>query len=466
MEAARVLAIALVPVAIASLSCASAAPSRQTQAAADVLVGAGTIDITPEEPIRLTGYGNRSAPTAEVRQRLRARALAFGDARGRPSVLITTDLIGIPRHVSDEVARRLEPAGVRRERIAVSATHTHTGPMLAGTLPFIFGEPVPPEHHAASERYTRQLVDRLERVARDALADRRPARISWSQGRARFAANRRVLKDGKWTAFGVNPDGPVDHDLPVLAVRSPDGALRAVLVSYACHATTLEGGDNFIHGDWPGAAQALLEARHPGAVAMVAIGTGADANPNPRGGGIPDVERHGREVADEVDRLLSAPMRPLSAAPDGRFQAIALTFSGMPGRTEWEQRAAKAGAEGLHARAMLARLDRGDTIPGSAPYPIQVWTFADDLAMIFLAGEVVADYGQRLKRELDASRLWVNAYANDVAFYVASRRMIPEGGYEVDRSMVYYGQPAPFAPQTEDEIVRAVVDLVPRAFMR
>jgi hypothetical protein len=86
--------------------------------------------------------------------------------------------------------------------------------------------------------------------------------------------------------------------------------------------------------------------------------------------------------------------------------------------------------------------------------------------MVFLAGEVVADYGLRLKRELDASRLWVNAYTNDVAFYVASRRMIPEGGYEVDRSMVYYGHPAPFAPQTEDEIIRAVLDLIPRSLAR
>jgi hypothetical protein len=113
---------------------------------------------------------------------------------------------------------------------------------------------------------------------------------------------------------------------------------------------------------------------------------------------------------------------------------------------------------------MLARLDRGDAIPASAPYPIQVWTFANDLAMVFLAGEVVADYSLRLKKELDAGRVWVNAYTNDVAFYVASRRMIPEGGYEVDRSMVYYGQPAPLAPQTEDSIVGAVLDLAPPAF--
>lgn len=453
-------------VAVASLSCASAGQSRASRPGAEVLAGVSTIDITPEEPIRLTGYGNRSSPTADVRQRLRAKALAFGASGGRPSILITSDLIGVPRHVGDEVARRLEPAGIRREQIAVSATHTHTGPMLSGNLPFIFGAPIPPDHQAASDRYTKQLIDKLERVARAALADRRPARLSWGQGRASFASNRRVLKDGKWTAFGVNPTGPVDHDLPVLAVRAPDGRLRALLVSYACHATTLEGRDNFVHGDWPGAAQALLETRHPGAVAMVAVGTGADANPNPRGGGIPDVERHARAVADEVDRLLSGPMRPVTAAPVGRYSVIDLSFSSIPGRQEWEQRAVNPGADGFFARAMVARLERGEKIPTSTPYPIQVWTFANDLAMVFLAGEVVADYGLRLKRELDVSRLWVNAYTNDVSFYVASQRMIPEGGYEVDRSMVYYGHPAPFAPQTEDEIIRTVLDLIPRSFAR
>ena len=69
----------------------------------------------------------------------------------------------------------------------------------------------------------------------------------------------------------------------------------------------------------------------------------------------------------------------------------------------------------------------------------------------------------RLERELDASRLWVNAYTNNVSFYVASQRMIPEGGYEVDRSMVYYGHPAPFASQTEDTNIRAVLALFPPA---
>ena len=100
----------------------------------------------------------------------------------------------------------------------------------------------------------------------------------------------------------------------------------------------------------------------------------------------------------------------------------------------------------------------------TAPYPIQTWSFGDSLGMVFLAGEVVADYGLRLKRELDPSRLWVHAYSNDVAFYVASKRLIPEGGYEVDRSMVFYGLPARLADDTEDRIISTVRRLLPRTF--
>ena len=47
---------------------------------------------------------------------------------------------------------------------------------------------------------------------------------------------------------------------------------------------------------------------------------------------------------------------------------------------------------------------------------------------------------------------------------MASKRLIPEGGYEVDRSMVFYGQPARLADDTEDRIVSTVRKLLPRTF--
>ena len=458
----RPLLLALV---LSSSACASAPGPREERAGDGMLtVGLAEIDITPDEPMRLTGYGNRTTPFESVRQRLRAKALAFGGEGEPPAILITADLIGIPRAMTEEVARRLSAAGVERARVAVAATHTHTGPSIEGVLPFIFGAPLAAEEAQAVARYSRRLTDALEGVARAALADRRPAVVSWAEGRVAFAANRRVLKGGTWSGFGVQRDGPVDHGLPVLAVHAPDGTLRGVVVNYACHATTLEGKDNFVHGDWPGAAQAEIERRHPGALAMVAIGAGADANPLPRGNGLADVERHGTTIADEVDRVLAGSRRRLTSPPAGRFRVLDLRLAPPPGRTEWAARAAASDARGAYARAVLERLDRGERLPATVPYPVQTWTFGRELAMVFLGGELVVDYGLRLERELDSARLWVTAYANDVAFYIPSERMIAEGGYEVDGSMVYYGHPAPLASGTEDRIVRAVLEMLPRTF--
>src|SRR5436309_2077368 len=80
--------------------------------------------------------------------------------------------------------------------------------------------------------------------------------------------------------------------------------------------------------------------------------------------------------------------------------------------------------------------------------------------MAFLPGEVVVDYGLRLKRELDARRLWINAYANNVPCYIPSERVLKEGRYEGGGAMVYYDLPGPFKPGLEQPIVDAVKQLV------
>jgi len=76
----------------------------------------------------------------------------------------------------------------------------------------------------------------------------------------------------------------------------------------------------------------------------------------------------------------------------------------------------------------------------------------------------VVDYALRLKRELDASRLWVTAYANYVPCYIPSRRILAEGGYEAEDSLWYYDRPTRISPEAEDLIVGTVRSLLPRAF--
>lgn len=417
-----------------------------------ILVGVATADITPEEPIRLAGYAGREAPVSEVLQPLRATAIAFGDSAEGPSVLVTLDLIGVPAALTEAVAERLAPVGIERARLVIAATHTHSAPELTGVLPTHITAPRPAEAEAVIERYTARLVDRVETVARAALADRRPARVSWGQGTARFAANRRVLRDGKWAAWGIQPEGAVDHDLPVMRITDLDGGLRAVLLGYACHATTYDG--DAIHGDWPAAARDTIEARHPGSTALVLIGAGADANPNPRRTA-EAVAQHALEIAEEVDRVMAMPMRTVTQPPAGALDRITLRFHDLPSRAELKATAAGEDRQAITAAHLLARLSAGEDI-GSVTYPVQRWSFGDSLAMIFLAGEVVADYSQRLKREVPGDRLWVSAYAGSAPFYVASERMIAEGGYEVNESMLSYGHPSRLANATEDSIIAAV----------
>jgi dipeptidyl aminopeptidase/acylaminoacyl peptidase len=258
----------------------------------------------------------------------------------------------------------------------------------------------------------------------------------------------------------------------MLCATDAQGKLLAVVLDYACHGTTLGGDFNRIHGDWPGVAQELIEAEHPGATALVCLGCAGDANPDPRGK-LEMTRLHGRAVADEVNRLLRGKLAPVCPSLIARHVPLQLPFQTPPAREELQRRLAAAKdpkatslekALGVQAAAWLARLDRGCPMPSGIDYSVTTWTFGNDLAMVFLPGEVVVDYALRLKRELDASRLWVTAYANDVPCYIVSRRVLAEGGYEPDFSMIYYDRPSRLAPSVEDRIIDAVRSIVPESF--
>ena len=431
-----------------------------------VAVGGAKVDITPELPIRLAGYQSRVAEATRVEASLSARALAIGSDADGPVVIVTADVIAVSETMSDAVAAavRAKHPGLTRERIAVCATHQHTGPAIAGTIPFMFSRDLPAEENARIERYAARLQEKLIEVALAALADRRPARLGWAQGTAEFAVNRRLIVDGKHTGYKATPGGPVDHALPVLRAVDAQGAVRAVLVNYACHCTTLKGGDNYVHPDWAGEAAKRIEGRHAGAVALVAIGCGADADPQPRG--LPAVATNGGAVADEVARVMAGEMRALGRVTHAAFRRIELPLGRVVPRAELEARLTGKANVAYAAAQFLRQLDAGKPLPSVVPYPVQAWAFDGDFAMVFLGGEVVAEYALRLKRELGVSRLWVNAYANHVPCYIPSRQVLKEGGYEAEAAMDYYGWPTRLAEDTEDRIVRTVHDLLPATFMK
>ena len=417
-------------------------------------VGIAKIDITPDYPVRLNGFGSRRTESEGVTQQIHAEALAFEDKQDGPAVIITVDNLAVSDEITLEVAELLaKSVSVKRERLAISATHTHTAPMLKNVSPTLFGNPIPPEHQAHIDQYTREFVKKLQAVAVAAVKDIRPAVVSWGCGNAGFAMNRRTK------------GGPVDHDLPVMMISDPDGKVRGVYFSYACHCVTLS--NNKLSGDWAGLAKDAIEKAFPGAIALASVGCGADSNPTSgvTGDRVAAAEEQGKQIADEIKRLVAAGLKPIKASPQTRYTRIEVPFDTPRTRAEWEERTKSADyAIAYHAKVNLERLDRGEELPRAMTYPIATWLFGDDLAMVFLPGETVVDYALRIKREFDRNRIWINGYANESRCYLPSERILAEGGYEGGGAMVYYDRPQRFAPGIEAKIMAAVTPQLPKSW--
>lgn len=421
--------------------------------------GVASTAITPTEPTWMGGYAARTQPADGKIHDLYASALSVQDAAGFTLVFISLETPHLPRELADGVARALETRyRLAREQIVIACTHTHCGPALFGGVPKL-AYPITPEHLEVSRRYAEQLEAKLIEIAGQAIESMRPAELAHAVGRCSFAVNRRNNREADAAKEGFVPVGPVDHDVPVLCVRS-DGKVRAILFGYACHCTTL--AIQQWCGDYAGFARQTLQDLHPGATALFVPGCGGDINPIPRRS-LELCRDYGRQLADAVQRVLAEPMRPI----EGRFRAswkeIELEFAHTPTREELNTAASSTNA--LHQRwasYLLGRLDAGESLPKSYSYPIQVIRPGDDLLLVFLAGEAVVDYALRLKRELGPGRTWPFAYANDMCGYIPSERVLREGGYEGRDSMLHGGRPSPWAAGLEDRIVSTVRDLADR----
>lgn len=426
--------------------------------AQDFKAGIGRADITPTEPVWLGGYEGRRAPSNDIEQQINVKALALQDATGATTLIVTADTIGTPRIFAEGLAARVErELHIPRDRFLLACSHSHATPVILPALIDMY--PLDEEQRAALGRYADYFEDQALQAAWNAVADLQPARLQFSRGEAGFAANRRAFGP-KGVGFGVNPTGLVDHDVPVLRVLGEKDALRAIVLGYACHCTTLGGDFMNVCGDWATFAQNYLEEAYPGATAFFITGCGADANPNPRGT-IALSRQHGLELAGAVSRALKEPPVSISGPITTAFDRVELPISTPPTKEEFEAKLTdKRGAVQRHARRHLEMLDRGEKLMTSYPCPVQVLRFGKDLTLIALGGEVVVDYAYRLRRELPAERLWVAGYCNDVFAYVPSMRILTEGGYEADFNLIYYGLPARFAPAVEDTLVKKVIGMV------
>jgi neutral ceramidase len=440
------------------LICLALAPLAQAQAQGAQGVeswqaGLARVVVTPTEPMWLSGYGARTKPAEGKVHDLCAKALALRTPDGACCVLVALDLVGIDRDLAASICAEIEKRHkLPRAAVRLSVSHTHCGPVVGRNLqPMYFLDAVQQERVSA---YTQELEKKIVDLVDAAFADLKPAGLAHGNGLATFATNRRTNKEAdvpKLRDLG-QLKGPVDHDVPVLAIRTPEGKVRAIVFGYACHATVL----NFYHwcGDYPGFAQRELERLYPDATALFWAGCGGDQNPLPRRS-VDLAEAYGRQLARSVDAAMKAPMTSVAPRLAMKYAEIDLPLAELPSReTLVQDVAGKDKFIASRAKLLLKKLEAEGSLRQKYPYPVQTWQLGTELTWVALGGEVVVDYSLRLKKELGP--IWVAGYSNDVMAYIPSLRVLTEGGYEGGGAMVYYGLPAVWSPRVEELIVAAV----------
>jgi hypothetical protein len=405
----------------------------------------------------MAGYSARDRTAEGVMHDLWIKALALEDTGGNKSVLITADLLGLPKGMSDSIRDKLEERfGLSRAQVILSSSHTHSGPVLQNALYDIY--PLDRKELDKINRYSLELEHNIVELVEKALHSMTPSRLFAKNGVTRFQVNRRNNAEST-IEIQTELKGPNDYAVPVIKVENERGELAAILFGYACHPTVLDQYQ--WSGDYPGFAQLELEKSHPGITALFFQGAGGDQNPLPRRTESL-AEQYGKELAAAVERVLKEPMRELASVLITNYSEIELPLQPPPA----EEQLTKIEKESTSytkqwAARNLDMLKRGEPSLTFYRYPLQVWNLGDQ-SILVLGGELVIEYAIELKR-IFGKDIFVMGYANDVMGYVPSETILKEGGYEGDLSQMVYGLPGKWQHGIQDLIIGEMVKIASRS---
>ena len=426
------------------LSLIFAVAASAPAAAAELRVGAAAEVITPAVGVPMAGYYHPRAAEGVIDD-LHAKCLVL-EHDGVKVALVVCDLISIPRQVAlDARALVAQSPGIPPERVMVSATHTHTGPILpSGSA----RDPSEGDARDKSAAYVRSLPELIARGVRAADEKLAPVTLRAATGREEHLSfNRRFLmKDGTvgWNPGKLNPNiikpvGPIDPEVPVLSFETPDGRPVATYVNFAMHLDTV--GGLRVSADYPGALSAILAKLHdPDVLTVFATGACGDINHidvssgEPQGGPA-EARRIGTVLAGEVLKT-AARLKPVAAGPlRGRHEVVPLPLAEIKeGELEKARKVATTFGkneptfmEKVHAFKVLdVHARQGKPLEAE----VQVVALGDDLAWVALPGEIFVELGLEIKKRSPFRHTIVVQLANGSVGYVPTKRAYAEGNYE------------------------------------
>lgn len=415
-------------------------------------VGLAKENITPKEMVWLAGFAHRTKPATHVLHDIWVKAMAMEDEDENKTLILTVDLNGIPRKLSDEIKEKIrEKYGLTKGQILINASHTHSGPVLKDYLPDLY--PMDSAQIAGVSKYTEYFIGKVLLAAYAALDNRKPAFVSSGEGAARFQVNRR--NNSETILNAQKPlNGPNDYAVPVIKITDANGNVKGIIFSYACHPSVISGYG--ISGDYSGFAQKALELKYPGAIAVFLQGAGGDQGTMPRGT-VAYVEQYGHTLAESVSQVLKGDMDTLESKLLVCYKEIDLELNSPPSKNEIAEMSKSDYY--FYKKWVEKNLNSIDSKPvvRSYSYPIQIWKIGKH-KVFAMGGEPVIDYAVKLKQIFGRSSM-VIGYSNDVMAYIPSVQVLNEGGYEGATSQIAFGLPGTWKYSIESTILRSFIEL-------
>lgn len=451
--------------------------------AQELKAGYAAVDITPPAGIPMAGYYNIRKAEGK-HDPLMAKTLVL-ESGGTRVAIVACDLVGIDRPLIETARRQVHgQTGLAPENVMISATHSHTGPLLN----LRFGAAADAASKALIERYREELPRKVAQSVHAAASHLAAVRASAATGREESLAfcRRFLMKDGtvRFNPGKLNPDivrpaSTPDYDVQVVYIEKETrarskkvGPVTATLttgesgplatyVNYAMHLDTT--GGTFFSADYACTlGQLLARIKAPEMGTMFTIGSAGNINhidvktKTPQKG-YGEAERIGTVLAGEVLKTFTKLQRIETPALRARSTMVPLEI---PTFTEQEVAAARKTAEGfggprqvfldmVHAFKVLDDAERaGQPIDAE----VQVIAMGSHTAWVGLPGEVFVELGRAIKEKSPFPQTIIVELANGSIGYIPDRKGFKEGAYEAINSR--------FSPGGGEKLVDAAVKLL------
>jgi len=426
--------------------------------AGQLKIGGATVDITPDQPIALWGQMHTRISKG-VESPLSATVLALESCNDQgqaveQSIMVSCDIVLVPEEALEltrqEVVKLLPNFPV--QKIFLSATHTHTGPVLVEGV-----YEIPQSGVMQPTAYLHFFAERVAQGIASAWNSRQPGQVGWGMGHAVIGYNRRATyNDGTAAMYGKTDgdnfrgiEGPEDHGVDVLCCWNADGKLIATAINVACPSQEVEGGD-FINADFWHQVRESLRAEH-GAGLHVLGWTGAAGDQSPHLMFRKAAEERMRKLRGQ-DRLKEISRRIVAAWQDAYAGAVQEKHADVPlvhhveklelprrevSLREYEQAKAKVAEMSqqpgkqtlIHWHGGVVKRYERQQAGTVTPFLMELHAIRlGDIAIATNQFELYTDYGLMMKSRSPALQTFVIQLAGP-GTYLPTQRAAAGGGY-------------------------------------